>query len=62
MESRKDAKKHPCRDCVYCQWCSNDRCNLCLKHRGFCSKLSLAEQIELYDALNSTGKSQIDLE
>jgi len=23
-------KKHPCKDCFSCQWCSNDRCQRCL--------------------------------
>lgn len=45
-------KKHPCPDCEMCQWCSDDRCRLCLK-RGSCRKrLSLAEQIALYDEIN----------
>ena len=22
-------KKHPCRDCFSCQWCSNERCRVC---------------------------------
>lgn len=46
-------KKHPCPDCSYCQWCSDDRCRLCLNRSG-CHrrKLSLTEQIALYDSLN----------
>ena len=24
-------KKHPCEDCYFCQWCSDNRCDLCLK-------------------------------
>mgnify|MGYP006901960248 CR=1 FL=1 len=27
-------KKHPCRDCFSCQWCSDNRCELCLEGRG----------------------------
>ena len=49
-----DTKKHPCPDCHHCQWCGDDRCRLCLKpvcHR----KLSLAEQIELYERINQVG-------
>jgi len=44
-------KKHACPDCQHCQWCSDDRCQLCLKD---CAKrkLSIAEQIKLYDRLN----------
>ncbi|HEX9079686.1 MAG TPA: hypothetical protein VF795_08865 [Desulfuromonadaceae bacterium] len=47
-------KKHPCADCTSCQWCSDDRCRLCRKRSG-CRrrKLSLTEQIALYESLNS---------
>lgn len=46
-------KKHPCPDCTFCQWCGDDRCALCLRQGG-CrrKKLSVAEQIALYDAMN----------
>ncbi len=55
-EKRALDKKHPCPDCGCCQWCSDDRCRLCLKRSG-CRRrrLSLAEQIALYDALNSAA-------
>lgn len=47
------AKKHPCPDCTFCQWCSDDRCRLCLNKGGCCRrKLSQAEQIALYNSLN----------
>ena len=23
-------KKHPCKECYFCQFCSDDRCNVCL--------------------------------
>lgn len=26
------AKKHPCADCYRCQWCSDNRCALCLRN------------------------------
>lgn len=46
-------KKHPCPDCKMCQWCSDDRCRLCLRSGTACKrKLSMSEQIALYDALN----------
>ena len=46
-------KKHPCPDCSFCQWCSDDRCALCLRTDGWCSKkLSVAEQIALYEEVN----------
>jgi hypothetical protein len=24
-------KKHPCKDCTYCQFCPDDRCKVCLR-------------------------------
>jgi len=51
--SSTEAKKHPCPDCSFCQWCSDDRCALCLRtdscHR---KKLSVAEQIAQYEEVN----------
>ena len=48
------AKKYPCPDCKFCQWCSDDRCRICRMTKG-CSgkKLSSVEQIELYERLNA---------
>lgn len=48
------AKKHPCPDCRQCQWCSDDRCRLCLR-TGCRKKLSMAEQIALYEEINQGG-------
>lgn len=46
-------KKHPCPDCQYCQWCSDVRCAACLgRGKGCRKKLSMAEQIELYEKVN----------
>ncbi len=28
------AKKHPCADCYHCQWCSDNRCELCLQGKS----------------------------
>ncbi|PLX89476.1 MAG: hypothetical protein C0619_11210 [Desulfuromonas sp.] len=54
-------KKHPCPDCSHCQWCSDDRCRLCLR-TDCCKKLSIADQIELYDKLNNeSGQRAEDL-
>jgi tRNA1Val (adenine37-N6)-methyltransferase len=51
--SSTEAKKHPCPDCAFCQWCSDDRCALCLRTDNCCEKkLSIAEQIALYDGIN----------
>jgi hypothetical protein len=58
-----DNKKHPCRDCVYCQWCGDDRCRLCLQRK--CSKhkkLSMQEQIDLYESLNNQDRKDTDSE
>ena len=27
-------KKHPCKDCFYCQFCSDEKCSLCLKKKA----------------------------
>ena len=51
-EESHSPQKHPCPDCSFCQWCGDDRCALCLRSRCAKKKLSLAEQIALYDALN----------
>jgi len=51
--SSTEGKKHPCPDCSFCQWCSDDRCALCLRTDSCCrKKLSVAEQIALYEAIN----------
>ncbi len=50
-------KKNPCPDCAFCQWCGDDRCRMCLGHK--CAKrrkLSMQEQIELYERLNNPEK------
>jgi Zn-dependent alcohol dehydrogenase len=54
MSSANDCpKKHPCPDCQFCQWCGDDRCHLCRNHNHSAGKkLSLQEQIELYESLN----------
>ena len=54
------AKKHPCPDCRQCQWCSDDRCRLCLRSAEGCrKKLSMDEQIALYEEINQgCGKAR----
>ena len=32
-EKNKVKKKHPCSDCYSCQFCSDERCELCLKNK-----------------------------
>lgn len=52
-EESHPKKKHPCPDCSFCQWCSDDRCALCLRTDSCCrKKLSIAEQIALYEEVN----------
>jgi hypothetical protein len=55
-------KKHPCPDCDFCQWCSDERCRLCRPASGCCrkKKLSFAEQIALYESLNLPPKAPDD--
>jgi hypothetical protein len=49
-------QKHPCPDCRQCQWCTEDRCRLCLKSATGCRrKMSMAEQIALYEQLNASA-------
>jgi len=55
-------KKHPCPDCTFCQWCSDDRCRRCLNHPGCCrrKKLSIPEQIAIYNSLNPASSPPED--
>ncbi|MGV8073838.1 MAG: hypothetical protein AB2L11_04695 [Syntrophobacteraceae bacterium] len=57
---KQTAKKHPCPDCHYCQYCSESRCNSCRGKKntpatGRRRKLSLHEQILLFEEINSRG-------
>ncbi len=47
-------RKHPCADCRMCQGCSESRCHACrTKGNGNGGhKLSMREQIALFDSLN----------
>ena len=52
-------KKHPCPDCRMCQWCSDERCRLCLRtEKGCRKKLSMAEQIALFEKINTGGADE----
>ena len=31
-------KKHSCKDCFFCQWCSDDRCESCMNRKKSCKK------------------------
>ena len=49
-------QKHPCPDCRHCQWCSDERCRLCLRSSGGCrKKMSMAEQVALFEQINRTN-------
>jgi hypothetical protein len=53
-----EGKKHPCPDCCFCQFCAETRCVTCKSERKrgkatACGKLSLREQILLYDEVNA---------
>jgi hypothetical protein len=54
----ESAKKHPCPDCHFCQYCSDTRCQSCRgkkngPHKCPARKLSLCEQIRLYEEVNA---------
>jgi len=56
LREKAQSQKHPCPDCCFCQQCGDDRCRLCRESRPAGKrKLSMDEQIALYEALN-TGK------
>ncbi len=48
-------RKHDCADCKVCLLCSDARCHCCRdsKNSKSCSKMSMAEQIELYEKINA---------
>lgn len=56
-------RKHPCPDCHFCQDCSDARCHACRSERNrHCKaqcrqKLSLRDQIALYEELNRSDGS-----
>ena len=55
-------KKHPCPDCRFCQWCGDDRCALCRGRGGAKGrKLSLAEQIALYEEVNRREAGEVGM-
>jgi len=39
-EKNPGKQKHPCNDCYICQFCSDERCKLCLKNKP-CMRKSL---------------------
>jgi hypothetical protein len=57
-------KKHNCPDCMNCQWCSDDRCEACLKSHCNRSRKNLPDDnscagnqnANMSDANNNSGK------
>lgn len=55
------SKKHPCPDCHFCQNCGDARCHACRNEgnrhcqKQPCRKLSLREQIALFESMNRGG-------
>jgi NADH:ubiquinone oxidoreductase subunit E len=53
-------RKHPCPDCACCLECSEARCRVCrgvvCEKRG--RKLSVAEQIRLYERINAEDRER----
>ncbi len=45
-------KKYPCPDCNFCQFCSETRCNACRQQTPRTPKMSIAEQIALFESIN----------
>ncbi len=45
-------KKHPCKDCHSCQFCSDSRCGVCRAGKKCRKRLSTEEQIAMYEKLN----------
>lgn len=60
MSDADEPKKHPCPDCSFCQWCSDDRCRICRGGARCPKKLSTAEQIARYEALNRQAQRKTE--
>jgi hypothetical protein len=43
-EKNPGKQKHPCRDCYSCQFCSDERCGLCLRNKCCNKKPSPADE------------------
>ena len=65
LHQAEDCKKHPCADCHFCQCCSDSRCHSCRAEkqpikRPPNKKLSIQEQIALYDRINRPAHAETD--
>ncbi|MEW6356810.1 MAG: hypothetical protein AB1696_10810 [Planctomycetota bacterium] len=47
--------KHPCKECGFCQWCSDSRCDVCRGTKCKFSGMSFEEQIAIYDRINKNS-------
>jgi MinD superfamily P-loop ATPase len=47
-----ERKKYPCEDCRSCQLCCESRCALCRRNTQKGNRLSIEEQIALYNSRN----------
>ena len=61
IKAEESAKKHACPDCHFCQFCSDSRCHSCLGKLNRAGgplkrKLSLCEQIRLFDEINARNQ------
>ena len=54
------AKKHDCPDCRFCQHCSQDRCNACRGQSPKPPRLTVAQQIARFEALNQNDEDRPD--
>jgi len=58
---QENVKKHPCPDCRFCQFCGDARCHACRGKKNVpgkspTRKLSLCEQIRLYEEINAKAR------
>ena len=49
-------KKYPCADCHFCQWCSDNRCSLCLNRKACSMKAGTADDPTPICPGNAGGK------
>jgi hypothetical protein len=52
LSDNQSPRKHPCPDCKMCQGCSQSRCKSCRAQRPQRRRLSLQDQIALFNSLN----------
>lgn len=55
-EINQGKKKHQCKDCFSCQFCSDERCELCLKKRT-CPKRNVQHDAPEKDVKDLKGES-----